>query len=80
MAAKRTAAKPHEFDIARATGIVAYHYDSGVWPSLQRATVEQVTKFGYDVLHGTLMSREDRIDLLGALAVLERAGNYQPKG
>ena len=80
MVVKRTAGKPHKFDVARATGIVAYHYDSGVRPSLQRATVEQVIKSGYAVLHGTLTSREERIELLEALAVLERAGNYQQEG
>jgi len=78
MAKKLT--RSQQFDVARATGIVAYHYDTGVWPSLQRATVEQVIKSGYAVLHGMLMGREDRIDLLEALAVLERAGNYQPAG
>lgn len=59
--------------------VVGSHYTVGSWRDLESASVERATAMGYEILHGCAITRDQRIALLEALAVLERAGNYQPR-
>lgn len=79
MATKGKLTRSQRFDVERAKVIVAQHFDAGASDSIMRATIEQAAFNGYEILHGMVLGREDRIELLEALAVLERAGNYQPQ-
>ncbi len=66
-------------NVGHAKQVVASHFSIGAQPSLLDAPVERVVAAGYDILHGAVLTREQRISLLEALAVLEWAGNYQPR-